>query len=113
MVMTTPSVGSLELSALLAVARLSDDAYGVAIRSDLSERLARQYSIGTVYTTLQRLEDKGLLVSHATTPLPVRGGRSRRLFQLTALGERALREAQRQAASVWDGIATVRPRHGS
>ena len=111
--MTTPSIGSLELSALLAVARLADDAYGVAIRADLSDRLGRQYSIGTVYTTLQRLEDKELLESSPTAPLPVRGGRSRRLFRLTKLGARALREAQRQAASVWDGVATVRPRHGS
>ena len=111
--MTTPSFGSLELSALLAVARLTGDAYGVAIRRDLSERLARDYSIGTVYTTLQRLEDKGLLVSHPSDPMPVRGGRSRRLFRLTQSGARALRDAQRQAASVWDGIAVVRPRHGT
>jgi len=111
--MTSHSIGALELAALLSVARLGDDAYGVAIRRDLAERLSRDYSVGAIYTTLQRLENKGLLTSYIGGPLPVRGGRSRRHFQVTQAGSRALREAQRQAASVWAGVATVRPRHGT
>jgi PadR family transcriptional regulator PadR len=103
--MTTPSVGSLELAALLAVARLGDEAYGLAVRQDLSERMERDYSVGAVYTTLQRLEDKGLLGSRASEPLPVRGGRSRRLFSLTGAGARAIREAQRESASMWAGVS--------
>ena len=105
------SVGGLELAALLSVARLGDDAYGLAVRSDLRERTRRDYSVGAIYTTLRRLEDKGLLTSRASDPLPVRGGRSRRHFRLTGAGSRALREAEREAKSMWAGVgAQIRPR---
>ena len=108
--MPTPSLGTLELTVLLAVVRLGDEAYGLAIRRDVSERMRRDYSVGAVYTTLQRLEDKGLLSSHTTEPLPVRGGRSRRQYKVTASGQRSLREAQRVAASVWAGVnSPIRP----
>jgi len=98
------SLGALELTVLLAVTRLGEDAYGLAVRRDVSARTGRDYSVGAVYATLQRLEDKGFVRSRATDPLPVRGGRSRRLFELTAAGQRALREAQRVAESVWAGV---------
>jgi PadR family transcriptional regulator, regulatory protein PadR len=108
--MTASTLGTLELAALLAVARLGDDAYGLAVRRDLAERTGRDYSVGTVYTTLQRLEDKGLLTSRATAPLPVRGGRSRRLYVITGAGARALRDAERYAAALWAGVRSpIRP----
>ena len=111
MQMTRPTLGTLELATLLAVARLGDDAYGLAVRHDLSDRAKRDYSVGAVYTTLQRLEDKDLLTSHASEPIPVRGGRSRRLYRITGLGARAIRDAERQAVSMWAGVARpVRPR---
>ena len=110
--MPSPRVGSLELTALLAVARLGDDAYGLAVRRELLDRTGRDYSVGAVYTTLQRLEDKGLLASHASEPLPVRGGRSRRHFRLTAAGMRALRDAQRESAALWNGVRILRPEAG-
>jgi len=102
-------LGSFELAALLAVARLGRDAYGLAIRRDLSDRTGRTYSVGAVYTTLQRLEAKGLLRSHTTDPLPVRGGRSRRHFTITGAGARALKAAERDAAALWAGVGTIRP----
>ncbi len=103
--------GGLELAALLSVARLADDAYGLEVRRELLDRTGRDYSIGAVYTTLQRLEDKGFLKSHTSDPLPVRGGRSRRHFTLTGAGQRALREAERNAAALWSGVGSiVRPR---
>jgi PadR family transcriptional regulator PadR len=103
--MSSPSLGTLELAALLAVARLADDAYGLAVRRDLVERMARDYSVGAIYTTLQRLEDKGLLTSCPSAPLPVRGGRSRRRYLLTSAGTRAMRDAARHTASMWAGIS--------
>ena len=103
------TLGTLELAVLLAVARLAGEAYGLAVRHDLAERTGRDYSVGTVYTTLQRLEDKGLLLSRASEPLPVRGGRSRRHFSLTGAGSRALRDAQQHAASIWAGVGAIRP----
>ena len=101
-----PTLGTLELSALLAVARLADEAYGLAVRQDLSDRAGRDYSVGAIYTTLQRLETKGLLTSRASDPLPVRGGRSRRLFSVTGAGARAIRDAQQHAVAMWAGIGT-------
>jgi DNA-binding PadR family transcriptional regulator len=98
-------LGPLELAALLAVARLGDDAYGLAVRRDVSERAGRDYSVGAIYTTLQRLEDKALLTSRTSDPLPVRGGRSRRHFHLTAAGRRAIETARRRADAQWGGIS--------
>lgn len=100
-------LGPLELTTLLAVARLGDGAYGLAVRHDIAERTGRDYAVGGIYTTLQRLEDKGLLRSRTGEPLPVRGGRARRHYTLTAAGARALRAAERQAASVWAGVGTI------
>ena len=102
--MTPPTIGTLELTVLLAVGRLGDGAFGLAVRRDVSERTRRDYSVGAVYTTLQRLEDKGLVASRTTEPLPVRGGRARRQFRVTAAGQRAIRDAQRTAAAVWAGV---------
>ncbi|MEO5814659.1 MAG: helix-turn-helix transcriptional regulator [Gemmatimonadaceae bacterium] len=108
--MATPTLGPLELSVLLAVLRLGDAAHGLAIRRDVSERTQHDYSVGAVYTTLQRMEAKGLLTSHNTEPLPIRGGRSRRQFTITTSGQRALGEAQRVSRSVWAGVGkTLRP----
>ncbi len=104
--MSATSLGALELATLLAVVRFGDDAYGLAVRRDLSERAGLDYSVGAIYTTLQRLEDKGLLTSKASEPLRVRGGRSRRLFRITAAGARAIREAERRAAAMWAGLRT-------
>lgn len=110
-VMPAASLGTLELVTLLAVVRLRDKAYGLAIKRDLAARTGRDYSVGALYTTLQRLEDKGLLTSRHSDPLPVRGGRSRRHFTLTGAGARALREAERHATSIWAGIGKpLRPR---
>jgi PadR family transcriptional regulator, regulatory protein PadR len=110
-VMSPASLGTLELATLLGVVRLGDKAYGLAIKRDLAARTGRDYSVGALYTTLQRLEDKGLLTSRHSEPLPVRGGRSRRHFTLTGAGARALRQAERHAASIWGGVGkTLRPK---
>jgi PadR family transcriptional regulator, regulatory protein PadR len=110
-VMSTATLGTLELATLLAVSRLRDQAYGLAVKRDLAARTGRDYSAGALYTTLQRLEDKGLLTSRHSDPLPIRGGRSRRHFTLTGAGARALRQAERHATSIWAGIGKqLRPR---
>jgi DNA-binding PadR family transcriptional regulator len=95
---------NLELTVLLAIARLGDNAYGLAIRSDVSERTNRDYSVGAIYTTLTRLEKKGLVSTHMSDPLPTRGGRSRREFKLTSAGRAAIRAAEQVALSVWSGV---------
>ncbi len=102
--MASLKIGSLELATMLAVARLGDEAYGLAVRADLDERTERAHSVGAVYTTLQRLEAKGFLSSNASEPIPVRGGRSRRHFTITRAGATALREAERSSVALWMGI---------
>ena len=102
--MTSATLGSLELAVLLAVARLGDEAYGLAVRRDLAERTGRDYSVGAVYTTLERLETKGFVRSHVAAPLAKRGGRSRRQFKVTAGGHRAIRRAEHTAKLVWAGV---------
>jgi DNA-binding PadR family transcriptional regulator len=99
--MRAPSLGDFELAVLLAVGRLGDDAYGLRIQSDLSAIHRREHAVGAIYTTLQRLETKGLVVSTMSEPLPVRGGRSRRLYQVTAAGKRALNAARTLAKRLW------------
>ena len=102
--MQTPAVGDLELAVLLTVARLGDDAYGASIRRALSERTGRDHSIGAVYTTLVRIEKKGLVTSYVSEPTPVRGGRAKRCFHVTSLGARTLRHARDVKAALWQGI---------
>jgi PadR family transcriptional regulator, regulatory protein PadR len=107
--MTTPGLGKLELAVLMAVATLGDEAYGLGIRHDVSVRRKHDYSVGAIYTTLGYLERKGLVRSWTTEPLPVRGGRSRRQYDVTAQGQRALREARQLAVQLQDLVARRRP----
>ena len=102
-----PTIGRLELTVLITVARLGDEAHGLAVRAELAKHAKREYSVGAVYTTLQRLQDKGLVTSHASDPLPIRGGRSRRQFTVTTAGRKALRDAERAAASVLAGVGHI------
>ena len=99
---STPGLGKLELAVLMAVATLGDDAYGLGIRHEVSLRRKHDYSVGAIYTTLGHLERKGLLKSWTTEPLSVRGGRSRRQYEISAQGQRVLREARRLATQIQD-----------
>jgi DNA-binding PadR family transcriptional regulator len=97
----SPPAG-LEAAILLAVVQLGSDAYGATVRREVSARRGREYTVGAIHTTLQRLEDKGLLVSWTGEPLPVRGGRARRYFRLTAAGVDALDAARSAARRLWE-----------
>ncbi len=83
------AVGHFEKLILLAVAQLAD-AYGVTIRREIEERTGRQVSAGAIYTSLERLESRGLVRSELTDPTPVRGGRRKRVYRLQLAGERVL-----------------------
>lgn len=102
-VMTTRALGEFELAVLVCVGVLGADAYGVAVRGAVSKRLGRECAIGAVYTTLQRLENKGFVRSWTSDPTPVRGGRAKRCFALTAAGQRVIRQAQARAQRLWSG----------
>jgi PadR family transcriptional regulator PadR len=100
------STGSFEQLVLAAILSLDDDAYGVSIHAKV-ERLVRPkpVSLGAVYVTLDRLEDKGMIRSRLSEPTAERGGRAKRCYRLEALGERALRESAVTAKRIWESIS--------
>jgi PadR family transcriptional regulator PadR len=79
-------LGEFEYLLLTAAARLGDEAYGVAIREAIEAATGRPCSIGALYTTLDRLEAKGLLRTRMGDPTPQRGGRAKRMVRITAKG---------------------------
>lgn len=97
----------LALQTLKVVADLDDAAFGLSIRHEVSTRADHDYSVGAIYTTLSRLESKGLVASHLTDPLPVRGGRARKRFVVTGEGSKALAAARREAQQLWRSAATL------
>lgn len=83
----------LVLLALLSLTRQGSDAYGVSICDDIAAKTGRDVSLGAVYKTLERLEDKGLVASRLGEPTAERGGRRKRHFKLLAAGQRALKQS--------------------
>ena len=74
------------------------------VRLELSATAGRDVSIGTVYGTLERLEEKGYVSSRRADPEPVRGGRARRYFVIEEAGLEALVRSREMMASMWDGV---------
>jgi PadR family transcriptional regulator PadR len=98
-------LGEFEEIVLLTIALLYDDAYSVAVLEELSQRLDRPVSLGVVHRTMQRLEEKGLVLSHFGEATAERGGRRKRLFSVSMAGEQSLREARRIRDELWEGIS--------
>jgi PadR family transcriptional regulator, regulatory protein PadR len=96
--------GELEQIVLLAVLRLGEDAYGVPIRLEIERRTGRSLTVGALYRTLDRLEEKGYVTSRFGDPTPERGGRSKRYFRLRPVGLRALRASRDAMAAMWEGL---------
>jgi len=94
-------IAEFERAVMLAVLRLGDEAYGVAIRHELEYRLKRGVSFGAVYTTLDRLLGKGLVSSSIGDPTPERGGRAKKFFLVTRAGSAALDHARRASRAIW------------
>jgi PadR family transcriptional regulator PadR len=102
------SLGQFEQLVLTAILTLGDDAYGVSIHSKAAELAKpKDVSLGAVYVTLDRLEDKGLVTSRLSDPTPERGGRAKRCYQMEALGERALQESAATAKRIWDVTSEI------
>lgn len=104
-------LAEFELYLMLALSRLQDDAYGVTLRREIEERAGRPVSIGAVYATLARLEEKGLVRHRVSEPLPVQGGRSRKYFRLTAEGERVLSHSAAMLTRMLRGLR-LKPSEG-
>jgi len=93
-------IGEFEYLILSSAARLGADAYGASIRIDIEKATGRRCSIGALYTTLDRLEVKGFVKTWMGEPTRERGGRSKRLVQLTAAGTK-------EASSFFRAISRV------
>jgi DNA-binding PadR family transcriptional regulator len=96
--------GEFEQLVLLAVLRLGPDAYGATIRREIEQRAERELSISAVYTTVQRLEQKGFVRTRMGEPLPERGGRRRKYVELLPAGAHALKVAYSAFAGMTAGV---------
>ena len=90
-------LGEFEYLLLTAAARLGEDAYGAAIRQEIEGATKRRCSIGALYTTLDRLEAKGLIKTWMGEATAQRGGRAKRMVRVTAKGIQA-------AAAFYDAV---------
>ena len=86
---------------LLSVLVAGDDAYGVSIQRILESDAGRAVLLGPIYTALDRLSHKGLVRSEFSEPSPTRGGRRKRLYELTPAGVAAVTEARRARETMW------------
>ena len=100
-------LGEFEHVVLLAILRLDDEAYGVPIRREIEDQTGRAVARGALYTTLDRMENKGYLTSRVGDPTPRRGGRARRYFAITAPGYAALRASREALLNMWNGYESV------
>lgn len=105
--MKKTQLGEFEELALLTIAVLHDDAYGVSIKSEMEERLSRSVSIGALQTALKRLEDKGFIESYLGEPTQKRGGKRKRFYQIASLGLSALDEIRDIRSKLWSAIPQV------
>jgi PadR family transcriptional regulator len=97
-------LGEFEHIVVLALLRLSDQAYGVTVRQEIESRIGREVSIGAIYATLDRLEAKGYVKSRLGEPTPERGGRSKRFFRVTAQGLAAVNRTHRALETMTEGL---------
>jgi PadR family transcriptional regulator, regulatory protein PadR len=101
---TDHQLGEWEQIVLLAVLRCEGNAYGVPVRDEIRLCTGREPSAGALYTTLDRLEEKGFLRSKLGAPTAERGGRARRFFSVTASGKGAIVRAQAAYRRLLEGL---------
>src|SRR5579862_3451755 len=102
--MDTTTLGEFEQVVLLAILRLGENAYGVSIRNEIAACTDRHPSPGALYTTLDRLEERGLVKSRFGDPTPKRGGRAKRYFQVSSTGMAAVARVQKGYRRLLNGI---------
>jgi PadR family transcriptional regulator, regulatory protein PadR len=100
-------LGEFEEIVILTIAVLHKNAYGVAIKKDIEERLKRSVSMGAMHTALVRLEDKAYIKSYDGESTAERMGRPKKYFQITALGKRAIEYSRDTRNELWRAIPKV------
>ena len=89
---------------MLSIMILDENAYGVSIQEDVSNRTGRHVSRGALHTALTRLEEKGLINSMYGEPTAERGGRRKRYYQVSNKGRASLEEIKQLRQSMWQLI---------
>lgn len=101
------SLGEFEELCLLAVGILQEDAYGVSVKEEVEKYTKRKSTISTIHSTLIRLEKKGFLKSYMGGASEIRGGRTKRIFEVTAFGKRSINEARELRNAMWKSIPQI------
>jgi PadR family transcriptional regulator PadR len=105
-------LGEFEYVLITTAAALGENAYGVAIREQMEAVIERNCSMGALYTTIDRLERKGLLTTWMGEATPQRGGRAKRMVRVTAQGVRAAKEFYDAVIRVSRGASWAESRMG-
>jgi DNA-binding PadR family transcriptional regulator len=105
------NLGEFEQMVLLAILRLKDGAYGVSIREELLACARRPVSPGALYTTLDRIEKKGLVQAREGEPTLERGGRAKRFYTVTKQGLSQLVESQKAFHRLLSGLEILGEQH--
>lgn len=105
--MDRSALGEFEHTVLLATLRLGDAAYAPAILAEIEACTGRAPSAGSMYVTLDRLQEKGLLRSRFADAGDARGGRPRRYVTVTASGLKMLRSSRAALMNLWRGLEPV------
>jgi PadR family transcriptional regulator, regulatory protein PadR len=100
----TASLGEFEITVLLAVLQIGDDASGARALEAIAARTGRTVARGAVYVTLDRLADKGLVAARTDRATPERGGHPRRTFKITPAGLRHLRQSLQMIEMMTAGL---------
>ena len=95
-------MGEFEEILLLLVGILNEEAYAMHIEEEYAEQTGKSTSIGAVHSTLSRLEKKGFLTSQMGAPTATRGGRRKRIYKVTALGDSVLQETRSLRMTLWN-----------
>lgn len=102
-------LGEFEELVMLTCVLLKEEAYGIRIVEEILARMDRKVNLSAVHVTLYRLEDKGLVSSSMSGATAQRGGRRKRIFQVTMLGMRLLRETKEKRENLWSLIPELKP----
>ncbi|MEO9870669.1 PadR family transcriptional regulator [Ekhidna sp.] len=102
--MKKTQLGEFEEIVLLTIAVLNEEAYGIAIKKEIEDRINRGVSIGALQTAFKRMEDKGFVSSILGEPTQKRGGKRKRYYSITSYGLKTLDEIRDIRAQLWSAI---------
>jgi len=100
-------LGNLE-EAVLLIALYLDEVYAVSVGEEYTQQTGQRISVPAIHTVLSRLEDKGMLKSRMGEASPERGGRRKRLYEVTQLGLNLIREIRDERIRIWAKIPALR-----